>query len=383
MDELEHALALTGGIYDAALDPALWPEALHGVAGFVGGVAAALVSEDVVARKGGFHFTWGVDPALVQTYLDKYINLNPVLVPIMLLKVGEVRSASTILPTDKFRTTRFYKEYAGPAGHGDNTVAMIEKRGSVITFLATPHADADSPVDAGPRRRMELIAPHVRRAVAIGNIIEMHRVDADALAEAVDAIATGVFLVREDGYVVRANARGRAMLAEAEMICLDRGAIGACPPGPSRRALREAIAGAAAGSLIVRPRGVAVPLLDRGGERYVAHVLPLTTGNRGKAGIAAYAQAAVFVHKAEMGGLLPLEAISRQFGLTNAELRVLVAVIEAGGGVPDIASVLGLSEPTVRTHLRRLFEKTGARRQADLVRIAGGYSSPLLGPHRG
>ena len=86
------------------------------------------------------------------------------------------------------------------------------------------------------------------------------------------------------------------------------------------------------------------------------------------------------MHKAEVGSLLPLEAIARQFALTGAELRVLVAVIEAGGGVPDIAAVLGLSEPTVKTHLRRLFEKTGARRQADLVRIAAGYSSPLLGP---
>jgi hypothetical protein len=52
MGELEHALALTGGIYDAALDPALWPEALHGVAEFVGAVASALVSESVIARKG-------------------------------------------------------------------------------------------------------------------------------------------------------------------------------------------------------------------------------------------------------------------------------------------------------------------------------------------
>jgi DNA-binding CsgD family transcriptional regulator len=287
-----------------------------------------------------------------------------VLVPILLLKVGEVRSASTLLPTDKFRTTRFYKEYAGPAGHGDNTIALIEKRGTVITILAAPHADAVSPVDGGPRRRMELNAPHVRRAVAIGQVIEMHRIDAETLADAVDAIFAGVFLVREDGQVMRANARGREMLAAGEIACLDRGTLTARQSRSVCRALREAIGSAAAGGLVVRPKAVAVPLVDRVGERYVAHVLPLTSGRRRQAGTSARAQAAVFVHKAEVGGLLPLEAIGRQFGLTAAELRVMVAVIEVGGGVPDISGVLGVSEPTVKTHLRRLFEKTGARRQA-------------------
>jgi DNA-binding CsgD family transcriptional regulator len=48
------------------------------------------------------------------------------------------------------------------------------------------------------------------------------------------------------------------------------------------------------------------------------------------------------------------------------------------GGVPDVAPVLGLAETTVRTHLRHLFEKTGATRQADLVKIVAGFANPLI-----
>jgi DNA-binding CsgD family transcriptional regulator len=87
----------------------------------------------------------------------------------------------------------------------------------------------------------------------------------------------------------------------------------------------------------------------------------------------------VFVHKAAVGGLLPLEATARQFRLSAAELRVLAVVIEVGGSVPEIAEALGVSEPTVKSHLRRLFDKTGTRRQADLVRLVAGYSNPLIG----
>jgi DNA-binding NarL/FixJ family response regulator len=59
-------------------------------------------------------------------------------------------------------------------------------------------------------------------------------------------------------------------------------------------------------------------------------------------------------------------------------MRVLVMMVEVGG-VPEVAPVLGISATTVKTHLQRIFEKTGARRQADLVKIVAGYMSPLVG----
>jgi DNA-binding CsgD family transcriptional regulator len=142
--------------------------------------------------------------------------------------------------------------------------------------------------------------------------------------------------------------------------------------------LAEAIADALRIGPIASQSGVALPLSAGNGDRYVAHILPLTSGTRCSAGRAARAGAAVIVHKAELGGALPLEAIAQQFGLSQAELRVLAAVMEIGGSVNEIAGVLGLSGPTVKTHLRRLFDKTGTNRQADLVRLAAGYTSPTI-----
>jgi DNA-binding CsgD family transcriptional regulator len=47
------------------------------------------------------------------------------------------------------------------------------------------------------------------------------------------------------------------------------------------------------------------------------------------------------------------------------------------GGVREVAPVLGIGESTVKTHLQHIFEKTGAGRQADLVKLVAGYMSPL------
>ena len=41
--------------------------------------------------------------------------------------------------------------------------------------------------------------------------------------------------------------------------------------------------------------------------------------------------------------------------------------------------MLGVSQATVKTHLQRVFGKTGAARQSELVKLIAGYMSPLRG----
>jgi hypothetical protein len=47
------------------------------------------------------------------------------------------------------------------------------------------------------------------------------------------------------------------------------------------------------------------------------------------------------------------------------------------GAVPEVAAALGVADTTIKTHLSRVFEKTGATRQADLVKLVAGFSSPV------
>ncbi len=49
------------------------------------------------------------------------------------------------------------------------------------------------------------------------------------------------------------------------------------------------------------------------------------------------------------------------------------------GSISTLADALGVAESTVKFHLRKLFDKTGVRRQAELVKLVAGFSSPLTG----
>src|SRR5262249_7133994 len=53
------------------------------------------------------------------------------------------------------------------------------------------------------------------------------------------------------------------------------------------------------------------------------------------------------------------------------------AIVEVGG-VPETAEVLGVAQATVKTHLHRVFGKTGTARQAELVKLVAAFSSPLV-----
>lgn len=79
--------------------------------------------------------------------------------------------------------------------------------------------------------------------------------------------------------------------------------------------------------------------------------------------------------KARADLTVAVQSAALRYGLTPAEVRVLEAIIEAGGGVAPVARLLGLSRSTVKTHIEHLFRKTGARRQAGLVTMVASFGS--------
>jgi DNA-binding CsgD family transcriptional regulator len=134
---------------------------------------------------------------------------------------------------------------------------------------------------------------------------------------------------------------------------------------------------ATAGDEAIRIKGIVVSLTARDGEQYAAHVLPLISATRKRAGASYAAVAALFVHKTALNTPLPPEAIAKAYKLTPTELRVLLAIVEVGG-VPEVSKALGIAETTVKTHLGRLYQKTGLGRQADLVKLVAGFCSQFL-----
>jgi DNA-binding CsgD family transcriptional regulator len=62
------------------------------------------------------------------------------------------------------------------------------------------------------------------------------------------------------------------------------------------------------------------------------------------------------------------EAIRRLYGLTSTEAKLAARLIE-GMDIPEAADLLGVTYQTAREYTKRIYDKTGARRQSDLAQL--------------
>jgi DNA-binding CsgD family transcriptional regulator len=371
VNEVEEVSLLIGDIYDASLDPALWPLAFEKANRYIGSSAVALTSRDLVTKKSGLYFSAGHDPVFLQRYLEQYSKINPVFPTAYFFDIEKTLAIPDCLPLAEFCRTRFAVEWVVPQGFVDTILSNLDKSPASCAVLTAMFHARNGLANDEARRRFTLVVPHVRRALLIGNVIDLHKIEAAALADTLDTISSGMFIVDATSRIIHANASGHLMLADANVVRAPAGRLVACDPRAGQ-ALADVFQTAGGGDAALGRKGIAVPLKGRTGEHYVGHVLPLTSGARRKAGVSYAATAAIFIRKAMLDLPSPPEAVARRFNLTPAEIRVLFAIVEIGG-VPEIAPVLGIAEQTVKSHLHHIFEKTGTGRQAELVKLVAGY----------
>jgi DNA-binding CsgD family transcriptional regulator len=359
---------LIEAIYDAGLQPALWNDVLIRLNDFVGGQACGLYSKDPISKFGVTHYYCGADPHYIQLCSETYCKFDPLAI---LPRFGQVVSIPDLVCYDDYRRGRFYQEWLMPQGCIDAANVVLEKSEPHCPVLLAVLA-GNRMVDADMRRRLALVVPHAHRALMINRAIEVKQSEATAFADMLDGLSAGIFLVDASCRVVHANTAGQQILCADDVLRSIDGQLVA-RDGQANQILSEVFA--AADEVAYGAKAAAVSLTAHDGERYVAHVLPLASLMRNGTGRPFNAVAALFVRRVGLDSRSCEELIARTFELTPAELRVLLAIVEVGG-VPETAEKLGVGDATVKTHLKRLFAKTGARCQADLVKLAAGFSNP-------
>jgi len=375
MSDTEQVASLIGDIYDAALDPSRWTAVLRRTRDVVGGSAAVVFSKDArTKRLQIYHHCGGMDPHYRQLYFDHYEKLDPTTGVQVMSGIGEPIGTVDIMAIADFQKTRFYQEWRRPQGVVDFVAAALDRTATCAVLFGVFRQHRHGFVDDDTRWRMRQIVPHIRRAILISKVIEDKTAEAATFADALDGLSAGMFVVDAEGRIVHSNASGQALLDDGA--ALD-GAHGRIRPtdAAAARALKDVVA-ASGDNAAMGIKGIAVPLTGSDGQRYAAHVLPLTMGARRRTGARYEAVAAVFVRKAEIEAPSAPDIIAKHYQLTPTELRVLLAIVDIGG-VRETSEALGIGEATVKTHLHRVFGKTGASRQADLVKLVASFSSPL------
>ena len=364
---------LVGRIYDAALSPGLWPEALDGVRRYLGAEVGILSSFDAYdANSWGWQHAVGFEPSYLQLYKQKYMLMNPWMDLVASLGSGETTYVSAHDSYEAITRSAFYLEWLKPQRLLDAAILMIDKTLTAVTIVVVSRAEDQGFFDPESLERLSLVYPHVRRAAAIGRIIGAAETRAETLAAALDGLAAGLFLLDDAGRIVHANRAGAEMLAVRAPVDATRGKLEFANSGGTMRPLLEAMRSTEDRAV----RGASRPLATAGGKRYIAHVIALDAARRDALAAERRATALVLVKEANPITAAAVEEAARHYALTPQEARVLRMVVDAGG-IPLAADALNLSPATVRTHIARIYDKTGARSQGQLIKMLSETESPL------
>ncbi len=367
---------MTGRIYDTVLDPDLWPGVLHDIATYGEAEVAILILEDVLEpTKSVFHLSIS-DTEWTRMYLEEFLLVNPM----RLAMAGRVAAGDVVLTSDfmsqtEYQRSRFSREFLSLRDMVDVAAAILDTTATSITVLSLVRTRAQGFADEAVRRYLELIGPHVRRAASIRRSLDRHKRVASDLAETLNQFDGAVFLLNADLIVVHANDGARELLSEKLALSELGGKLYVHDPR-ARAALLDAVSHASEGDEGRETRDGPIIFATLGDKTLLGNVVSLVAGSRRAMGTRAHSVAALFVREMRFEMPPGTNALAEIHSLTRREMAVLAAVVECGGA-PQAAITLGLTNATVKVHLKSIFRKTGTSRQADLVKLVASMASPF------
>jgi DNA-binding CsgD family transcriptional regulator len=373
--EPELLSTVIGDIYDCALDPGAWSDTLIRITAILDCAYSAVSMTDILQSKPRIqvHSPWDAE-RLRSLDTDYGIEGVPGLREVAYGELDTPASTLSSVSEEVFHASDFYKNWVKPQDLKEACVMKFVHSEQRVGIMATVSRASRDRLGETERRFLALLSPHFRRATLIGDLLNYEKFRTDFFRETLEAIATSVMLVDAEANLLFANGAAEHLLAENSTIYRKEGKLHLYNAS-AESAIKQSIQLSHGPQDLLGGRGIGIPLSRHGQSSAVAYVLPL-----GKTEIRpAYrnAMAAVFISGDSHHQLPALDLLITLFDLTLTEAKVMTAI---GEGLTPIqtAAKLNVSENTVKTHLSRVFGKTGSHRQSDIVKILAGLTPPTI-----
>lgn len=214
-----------------------------------------------------------------------------------------------------------------------------------------------SKAEHSPRERnlFLMLFDHVERAIRLA-----------ARMPTFDRPGEAAMLVNAGGRVSHASDAALNLLGQNDGLQITGGRLRAHRLADDA-ALQRLLRLSASASLEVGPRGVAVARPS--GKRPLLVFPSLYRRGQPLFGVAEADLLVLIVDSEESATMRGAAVWKDLFRLTPTEMRLAQAFVEADGNLPQASDTLGLLQATARVHMKHLFDKTGARGQASLMRL--------------
>jgi DNA-binding CsgD family transcriptional regulator len=359
---------IANAAYEAAISGEGWPGVLDDLSKSLGASAIALIDYLPKTNDGFIHQSIGLTPKLVAKYAETYAAQD-----VWMKRLGFSSGASVamrgeeLVPEHLLVGSDFYHEWLAPQDlfHSMSFVLMRREESHIVCVAF--RSESDGRFEDNIAKNFARESAHLSRALKIHGILSRTTTERDAALATLDQIPVGVIIVDESGTVLDSNHVANEVLSSNDGLIVNRCGL----KGHTREAtqgLHELIAMAISPDRQLGSDVTDTILLDRPSGRPSLAVtigrLPLASRFLGTD----RRVATVYVTDPQNPFDLDSSKLRQLYKLTPAEAR-LAAHLAQGSRLEDAAIDLGVSLNTVRTHLKRIFSKTGTDRQAELVRL--------------
>jgi DNA-binding CsgD family transcriptional regulator/PAS domain-containing protein len=357
-------------LYEAAMNPSLWPNAL---AAFADLTQCRDVVLSVIDKKRGKPrlFLSGCrifTPEAMRDYLTHYYKVDP-----LLQSSASTSPAGTLLLCHEFVSpdvaarNESYQDYLIPHGGRYMGGWCLENNEEVLAGFTMQARDA--PFERKKVARWGSMAQHARHAVALSLQLAEHMSQIVMMRQAIDSAGVVCIMVDGDSKLIDCSAAAAALLGHGGSLKVSIGDRLATVSATGTKRLRQLVTLAATGG-----GGGLMRIANAADESFcIIQVVPggVSTDNPFDPRYAGCAL--IFVRQPSGTRPVDVRQIRVALDCTQAEAEVAGALV--GGNSPTRISVDGgVTITTVRTQIRSLLSLAGVNRTAELVALLASLS---------
>ncbi len=361
-------------IYEAAVQPERWTGVVAAVAASVEANKGLLFTPYLGPQDGGLVFPWNLSEADLQLWATRYIEhdiWSAAARDRALWQDGAVYADEDLVPRAVLEQSLYFREYLCRVGIGRLCACVVfaGEPGLPATALSLYRPQEALPFSRDDQAWLRLVVPHLSRALGVMHRLDTARLQATSLHAALDRLYFGVALLNERREVIHLNEAARAAIARGDGLTVNgRRQLDTLHREGGATSLPQWIDAVRALDLDEPAHfseGFAVARSGTLHRRYGLQCSPLAASGAWAA--QGEAHFVVFITDPDATVVPDATRLKAIYGFTDAQARV-ARVLAGGGSYKSTARELGVSEDTVRSHIKEIYAKVNVNRLPDLVR---------------
>jgi DNA-binding CsgD family transcriptional regulator len=362
---LESLLPLIGAFYEAAAEPGLWPRIAIDLTHEFRSESCMLLTSDAHLNTEFLGLTDNLAGGVMDDYRAYYYAQDQ-WVAGGLRAPNQAIIGHQVAPAEWYKSSEFLNELCVRAGIHDVVGAALTLTPGRTAILGIHRAKHDTAFNEADKARLDVLIPHLKRAIQLTIRLENAGIDHQAALEGLERAHAATILVDARGAILFATRLAETLLRRGEGLRAVNGRL-ACAERRAADRLACLIRGATGVGVgpVGSPCGAVAIERDDGRPPLTILVAPFRP-KRPAFGSPVPA-ALVFIRDPE-APTMATDILRDLFGLTPAQAAVAARL---GGGecLEDVAAALHITRYTAQDHLKAIFAKTGCCRQPQLVAL--------------